>query len=466
MKKPHVVIMLAEQHRGDALSCAGHSIVKTPSLDRLAAGGARFSNAYTTSPVCMPARSSLQSGLYPHNLGQWANHDRLEPRFDNMANVLSGLGYHTAYLGKSHLYVQRVGGHMREHEPFMHELGWKDVRETTGPGGTVETESIVTDRWKELGVLETHREDYHKRKEGGTYRSTWPSPLPEGEHLDDFIGRMAVEYIEKYDRDEPLLAVVGFGAVHEPWDPPEKWAAMYDPADMDEPAPRTNPGEWVPEKAAEHHRTLQAGRDDIGPEQVANLRAAYYAKVSHMDHWVGRITDALEARGMLEDTLVVYLADHGEMLGDKGRVSKSVYYEPAVRVPLIVRYPRAGGAGQVCDRPTSIVDVFPTLVDAAGGDAEHAGFGRFLLPLLEDPAADHHDAVFGEYRTRTMIRDRRYKMVVDDTGTVLKLYDLREDPGEELNLVGKLGAETEIRRLRDRLLTWFLATQVRPVRSK
>ena len=115
MQKPNILIFLGEQHRADCLSCAGHSIVRTPHLDALAAGGVRFSCAYTTSPVCMPARSTIQSGLYPHNLRQWSNHDCLDPCFDNMARNLKALGYRTAYIGKSHLYVARMGGHLEEH---------------------------------------------------------------------------------------------------------------------------------------------------------------------------------------------------------------------------------------------------------------------------------------------------------------------------------------------------------------
>ena len=165
MKRPNIVVLLAEQHRNDCLSCAGHPIVKTPNLDRLAADGTRFTQAHTTSPVCMPARSSLQSGVYCHNHGQWSNYSELNPDFDTMAKNLKAEGYRTCYVGKSHLYSAKVGEHLDDYKPFMEKLGWMDIMETTGPGGTQNTYSMVTDRWKELGVFDMHCEDYRKRSE-------------------------------------------------------------------------------------------------------------------------------------------------------------------------------------------------------------------------------------------------------------------------------------------------------------
>jgi len=443
------------------MSCAGHPIVRTPNMDRLAAEGTRFANVSTTCPICMPARSSFLSGLYSHNHGQWGNYGHLPAGTDTFALRLQESGYHTCHVGKSHYYVHLRQDHLDNHKSFLAALGWSETYETTGPWATQHTDSIVTDHWKSIGCLDTFRDDYARRREVGWKDATWPSPMPEGETLDDFVGRRAVEYIEGYRGEDPLLMFVGFAGPHEPWDPPADWAAEYNPADMDEPLPITQGPEWLPPEAREHHCKLQNLDSCPTPEQAAAIRALYYAKISHIDSWVGKIRQSLEDRGMLDNTIIILWSDHGEMLCDKGRFAKSVFYEQSLKVPLIIRPPKAAHAGATCDAPVSLVDMFPTIVELAGAEPKPEAFGKSLAGLLRDPETVHHDAVFSEYMDRTMVFDGRYKMVVDAKGQALKLYDLDEDPDESLNLVGREGTDDTIARLRDRLLRWQLATQVR-----
>jgi choline-sulfatase len=462
---PNFLVIMAEQHRADCLSCAGHSTVQTPNLDRLASEGTRFTRAYTSSPVCIPARGSLFTGLDCHSLGQWSNYGRLNPVFDNFPRRLRDMGRRTACIGNVGLYVNWSGKRISDDEPYMKSLGWTDVLETPPPGTVLTVESYVTDRWRELGCLESLEADLRRRRENGKghYKSIWAGVLPAGEAYDDIVGRTAVEYLNRQERGKPFAAYVGFGAAHEPWDPPAEWLAKYDPQKMPPPKlqPSPEPPAWLPEKAAEHHRELH-GPCPLSLAEIARLRAAYFAKISLLDHWVGRFLEALRERGLADDTMVVFCADHGEMLGDRGRIAKSVFYETATRIPLIVRAPGTAGVGRVCDRLTSLTDIFPTLVNAAGGDPTRAGFGRSLLPLLNDPQAPHHDAIFCEHRLRTMVRDERYKLAVGDDGETLKLFDLKEDPEELVNLVGKSGMEGIEAALRDRILRRLLKAQVRP----
>ena len=359
MDRPHIVIIMPDQHRADCLSIASHPVVRTPNIDRLAAEGMRFAKAYTTSPVCMPARSSFLSGLYCHNHGQWENVGHLDPGTDTYLHHVKDVGYHACHVGKSHLHPHVGGRHLDEAKPFMRQLGWDDIYEVTGPRATVRTDSIMSDHRREIGCLDTYREDYRRRFEAGPTAATWPSPMPEGETLDDFVGRKAVEYISGYDWGKPLLLFVGFGGPHEPWDPPEKWAGRYDPSDMDPPKPWTEPAPWVPEAAAAHQRALQNDNNRITPEINGRIRALYYAKISHIDWWVGRILDALRDSGQLQKSAIIYWSDHGEMLCDKGRLYKSVFYEESVRVPLIVRLPGRSNAGVVSEALVSQIDVLP-----------------------------------------------------------------------------------------------------------
>jgi len=292
--------------------------------------------------------------------------------------------------------------------------------------------------------------------------------MPEEEHLDAFIGRLTVEYLSNYNRREPFLVFVGFGGPHPPFDPPPSWAEKYDPKEiekLDLAKPVTKPGPWVPSLAAEHQRKLQNDSLKITPEINARMRALYYAKISHIDWWVGKILDTLEERGMLDNTAIVFCSDHGEMLGDKGRLGKGVFYEESVHIPLIIRPVEADSRGTVCDKLVSLIDIYPTILDLAGCKSVWRGFGKSLLPLINEPEAPHHDAVFSEIESfsirRTMIINERFKMVIDNAGTVLKLYDLKEDPEENVNLVGKTDTEKIVSKLKHRTLTWILETQTR-----
>lgn len=457
--RPNILIIMPDQLRADCLSCAGHPVVQTPNLDRLAAEGVRFPQTYTTSPICMPARSSFLSGLFCHNHGQWSNYGSLPPTADTYAQRLRTAGYRTCHIGKSHLYEHGGGRHLRDHEPFMHALGWDDLFETTGPHATRNTDSIMTDHWQKIGCLQTFRDDYAKRDRHGFLTATWPSPMPPGETMDDFVGRTACDYLAGYQRPEPWVTFVGFGGPHEPWDPPADWAARYEGRAMNAPLPVTPPETWLTPAAAAHRANLARGEHALAPEQVAHIRALYYGKISHIDWWIGRLLDTLDQRGLAQNTLVILWSDHGEMLGDRNLYHKSIFYEQAARVPLILRLPDRAGAGTQRQQLVSLVDLFPTMLEAAGCPPRKQEFGRSLLPVVANPSASHHDAVFSEIHGRTMVRDGRYKQVVDRTGDVLKLYDLASDPAENCNLVGKPEAEATVQRLQQRLLRWHLETR-------
>jgi len=458
MKRPNILILMPDQMRADCLSCAGHPVIQTPNFDRIAAEGVRFPLTYTTCPVCMPARSSFLSGLFCHNHGQWANYGRLPATADTYARRLKAAGYHTCHIGKSHLYPHRRGHHLREDEPFMHALGWEDVLETTGPHATCMTKSILTDHWERLGLYETFLNDYIRRGKEGGVAAVWPSPLPPGETLDDFVGRTACEYLESYSRSEPWLVFVGFGGPHEPWDPPAEWAALYEGKEMNPPQPPPKDEPWLSPEAAAHRAEIARRERPLPDETVAKIRALYYAKISHIDDWVGRILGVIERRGWWDNTAVVVWSDHGEMLGDRNLYRKTLFYDASARVPLVLRLPDRRGAGSVRTHLVSLVDLVPTLLEIGGAELRKREFGKSLLPLVTNPHANHHDAVFSEIHFRTMIRDERYKMVVNERGAVLKLYDMVKDPGETRNLAGCNRTGAVIRRLRERLLQWHLAT--------
>ncbi len=449
-----ILVLMTDQHRADWIGAYGADWVRTPTLDSLASEGVRFTNCFTPCPICMPARTSFLTGMYPHNFGMWDNTGRLKETGDTYLHPLREAGYRTCHVGKSHLHPHGHGRDLRDAEPYMHALGWDDVLECTGPLSTQTTFSILTDWMKAEGIYQTFLDDYRKRAEHKG-PALWPSPLPDGKHADDFMANTAVEYIEGSDRSQPLFLFVGLGGPHNPFDPPERFDT-YDPAKMPPRLPSDPAPEWLTGAALEHHHRMMGHNTDVTPEQWARMRSLYAGRVEQVDHLMGRVLEAwYGARG--RDTWVVFWSDHGEMLGDKSRCAKCVFYDASARVPAIIR-PPSGGEPQVCGGLTSLVDLTASVLDAAGAKPGPNMSGHSLLGALTDPGAVGRRAVISEIHDRTMIYDGRWKMVINRANDVLKLFDRDSDPHETLNLAGKPGTEDEAERLRGELLSCLLET--------
>jgi arylsulfatase A-like enzyme len=452
---------MPDQMRADCMSAAGHPQIRTPCMDRLANEGVRFTRAHTVSPLCMPARASFVSGLYPHNHGMWDNRGQLPANDETFFHHLQRAGYYTGHIGKSH-YHPHGGKHLRESEDYMRARGLDYVHETTGPWATLTTDSYLTDYWQTLGLVEVFREDYRERQRSGGL-VVRPSPLPVEAFPDSYVGRRAVEFIDSYQRAEPIALFVGFGGPHEPWDAPGEYATMYDPSETPPPIAPEEAGQGLPDRVREQAR--RGLQPDMGAAEVAAIRANYGGKISLVDRWVGEITAALERRRWLDDAAIVLWSDHGEMAGDHGRLHKSVFYNSAVNVPLFARWPGRIPPGRTCDALVENIDVFPTLLEALGLEPSRRCLGRSLWPLLEDSHRAHRDAVFSEVATQgvygTMIRTPRYKYATDHTGAGYQLFDLDADPDERRNLAGHPDFAAVEDELRDRLLRFHLEAQVR-----
>lgn len=468
--RPHLLVIMTDQQRGDALGCAGHPVLKTPYLDAIAARGVRFANAFTVSPLCMPARASFLSGAYPHNHGLWTNRsapgNELPAADETVFQVLRRSGYSTGHIGKGHYYAWPLVGHLQEREDYVRDLGFDYVHETTGPHFAKNIRSLMTDHWERLGIYETFKAGYGVAGGPGSgaapggRRRPWevtPNPLSVEEHLDSYVGRIAKEFVEGYQGSQPFALFVGFGGPHDPWDAPGEYATLYDPAQMPPPIPAAEPASWVPEAAAAR---MRAGRiEGLGVPQAQQVRANYFGKITLIDHWIGQIMAALERRGWTEDTLVVFLSDHGEMAGDHQRLHKVVFYESSIRVPLLVSWPGHTAAGTVAGGLAESVDVVPTLLEAAGSPPMSRALGESLWPALRTPSARVRDDVLSEVRSdqgddrnTLMLRTERYKYAMAQDGEGYLLHDLGDDPHEQVNLIGHPSHRALEADLRDALL--------------
>jgi len=455
-RSPNILILMPDQQRADCMSCAGHPQIRTPNMDRLAAEGMRFTHACTVSPLCMPARASFISGVYVHNHDMWANRGELFPEEESLFRRLQHCGYTTGHIGKSH-YYEHHAFHMREREPYMRARGFDYLHETTGPWATMRTDSYMTDLWREKGLLQAFRDDYQRRREHAPNIAVWPSPLPTELFMDSYIGGQAVRFIDEYGGDQPFALFVGFGGPHEPWDAPGEYATMYDPAGAPPRVEPADPGDWVGGPAAEWQRS---GRQTAMTEDdIRRLRANYYGKITLIDHWFGEIFAACERKGIMNDLLVVFWSDHGEMAGDHGLLHKSRFFESALRIPLIVRWPGQIAAGQTSSTLAETVDIMPTILEAVGAEVPESCLGKSLWPALRDPSMKIRDATFSEVerggRRNLMVRTERCKYAVHDDGEGYMLYDLAEDPDERNNLIGHPEAREVEVEMRDRLLRFL-----------
>ena len=459
-----ILVLMTDQHRADWIGAYGAEWVRTPNLDRLASEGAIFTRCMSTSPICMPARVSFLTGMYPHNFGMWHNVGRLQDVGETYLHPLKSAGYRTAHVGKSHLSPHGGGKDLRDEEPYMRALGWDDVLETTGPLSTQNTKSILTDWMETNGIYQTFLHDYRKRREVGWNKALWPSPLPDGKHADDFICRTALDYITRSDRSQPLYLFVGFGGPHNPWDPPQRFDT-YRPENMPTPLPRDPAPEWLTGPALVHHEKMMSHNRDITPEQWARVRSLYSARVEHLDCCMGKVLDAWRAaRG--DDAWILFWSDHGEMLGDKGRCSKEVFYDASVRVPAILRPPGGSPKSVACDGLVSLTDLTATLLDIAGCDPISPNvFGRSLKPVFESPDEIGSPVVLSEVGDRTMLYDGRWKLVVNAQNEVLQLFDTVDDPIESVNLAGRADMAEVTEHLRGELLSFLLRTADRQFRE-
>ncbi|TLS49113.1 hypothetical protein FE782_27105 [Paenibacillus antri] len=435
MMKPNILFVMTDQLRADALGKTG-GWVRTPNLDRLAAEGMLFGGCVTNAPVCIPARVSLATGLYPHQTGVWGNMEYdLPVRSDTWMQAIRNQGYRTSIIGKTHLH--RHKGDLRDRESFMHAYGFDDVNEIGGPRASMHVGSQMTDEWKKAGQWDRYIQDYEERFADKPYTAK-PSVLPLELYADVYVGTKAKEYLRDYAHDQPWFCMVSFGGPHEPWDTPEPYASLYDPSEMPLPIPRTEAEGARPNGYLDFLFKDPAHSPAATPEEIAAMRANYAGNVTLIDEQIGGILEVLEARGVLDRTVILFTSDHGEMNGDHGLIYKESFLNSAVRVPLLIWTPhirKSRHAGTVYPGLVELIDVGPTLCELAGTALHYPQCGKSLVPVLEAPESTHREDALVEIHGEAMLQTSEWKLAVNAEGAPYLLFSLQEDPTEQRNLV-------------------------------
>jgi arylsulfatase A-like enzyme len=485
--RPNIVFILTDQQRCDSFAAAGAGYMRTPAIDSIARDGVLYERAYTTNPVCSPARASLVTGRYPHAHRVRCNGIPLSDREVTLPAVLGEQGYRTAAVGKVHLTPTGSSGYPESrtswddpamtawHGPYF---GFQHVELTQGhnyPGA--HHRAWVRERFP--GVYERYGRDNAREVRPGF--QSWVSSAPVEAHSSEFVGSRAVAFLERQAKartsgeNAPFFLWAGFPDPHHPFDPPEPYASMYDPAEMPTADRVTEELDAMPPHYRDHCvnglPNVKNGPPRIparmSDEGTVSMRALAAGMISLVDRNVGRILNAIRELGFEEDTVVVFTSDHGELLGDHRLYFKGPYfYEQSVRVPCLVKYPRCAAAGVRTQALWSHADLTPTLLDFAGIAAPLGVQGVSQAPVLRGEAETAREWALVEYNADEfpdlnqkclVTRDR--KLTYYGGQPYGELFDFTADPGEHRNVYDDPAYVSERHELTGTLLDVLVETE-------
>lgn len=449
-KRPNLLVIYTDEHNIRTLGCYRETMtaedgfiwgpdanVDTPHLDRLAHEGALATHCYATTPVCTPSRAAFMTGRYPQNTGAPANHMPMDDDMITFAQVLQAQGYATGYAGKWHLDGEARPGWAPERQ-----FGFADNRYMINRG-----------HWKKLEDTPDGPRVAARDADGNPV--TWLQDADEESFTTDFLTTKAIDFIDAH-RDAPFCYVLSIPDPHTPNTVRPPYDTMFDPARVSKPpsafkTPEQTP-RWGPPNLEER------GRDYIP------YMTQYFGMVKCIDDNVGRILKKLEELNLMDDTIIVFKSDHGELAGEHGRYDKGVPFEASARVPFIVRYPKRIPAGTRVESALGMVDVMPTLLSLMDVAIPDTVEGRDVSPRFIDGAVPGEDEDITFLRALPLGPQRdvhrwlgaatsRYKLIVSPLDTPW-FFDLVNDPHELNNLFHHSEHRDRIRRFAAALLEY------------
>jgi arylsulfatase A-like enzyme len=433
-RPPNILWYCTDQQRYDTIGELGNPHVHTPRLDQLVAEGTAFTHAFCQCPICTPSRASFLTGKYPSTVHINTNGNTAFPAQERLVTRrLADVGYDCGLTGKLHL-----AGAANGREPRIDD-GYRFFRYSHGPRDNWPRGHDYADWLRRQGHDPSRVLTVQNNLFGGLMEPTPDQDnVPPHLHQTTWCSEQAIEFIGE-QRDQPWLISVNPYDPHPPYNPPWEFYRRFDPEQL--PGPHFQASDLA-------HQTALAAVDFQSkpqpPEAIAakKIQAAYYAMIEQSDEQFGRILDALDRSGQRDNTVIVFMSDHGEALGDHGLTQKGCrFFDGLVRVPLIISWPGRLLAGLRSDALVELIDVAPTLLQLAGLPIPDDMQGRSLLPILTGQASPHRhrDFVRSEYYDAvdlpnhsfaTMYRDQRWKLVVYHGTGLGELYDLENDPFE------------------------------------
>lgn len=458
--KPDIVMIVTDQQRYDTIHALGASHMDTPNLDRLVERGVTFSNCHVTAPSCVPSRASLFSGYYPHTNGVLANG---QPWDRTWVSELQDAGYQTVNVGKMHTI------------PYLAPAGFDERYVVENKDRYMEGRYFF-DEWDKAlaaqGLVKQQREQYRKLADYKDRLGAFTWDLAPQMQSDNFVGGMTRWWLETKPVDKPLFMVVGFPGPHPPYDPTPDYAEKYMARDVPLPVVTDEEMEGLPPPLVEkREHDVEVDHDSVSwklnptHDELHRMRAYYYANVEMIDREVGDILDALEERGKLDNTIIIFTSDHGDCLGDHGLSQKWSAYEEVTRVPLIISAPERFKGGREMKELVQLFDLGPTILEWAGVTPDSSFEAQSLNPALEGNEFPGRSHVYCEQGGDvnltgtsffTMVRSHTHKLVHFQGQDFGQLFDLNADPGELVNLWDAEEAAEIKQSLLNNMLNWHI----------
>jgi len=427
MTHPNVLLIVTDHWPAALLGAAGHPAVHTPVLDQLCRNGVRFTSCYSETPVCLPARRTLMTGCTPRQHGDrtFQPYRPMEPHLPTMAQCFRDAGYQAYAVGKTHTYPQR------------HRIGFDDIQ-LDDEGRTLYG---VTDDYEIfLGDQGHVGQQFGHGMSNNAYQAT-PWHLPERVHATNWATDTMARYVRRRDPNRPAFWYLGYRHPHPPLVPPQRFLDHYADIEIDMPFA----GDWSEGDLPYNLQGVQA-RSVYSKREIHSARRAFYALCTHIDQQVGTLIGTIREEGILDETIIMFTSDHGDMLGNHGMWAKQTFYEGSSNVPMVL----VGEAGDdrlpfgtTDDRLTGLQDVMPTLLGLAGIESPDHCDGRSML-------GERRAHIYGEFgeesHSSRMIRDDRHKLIWYPCGNHVQLFDLEDDPHEMTDLgADPAHAETVVR---------------------
>jgi choline-sulfatase len=426
--RPNVLLILCDQQRHDWLGYRGADWLRTPNLDALAERSMVFTQAICTSPVCAPARIGLASGIRPHRLGSLHNHSFLPLSRQTYYAQLRDRGFHVGCCGKLDLAKPDGYNGLAGDRPWAYAWGFTRPHECEGKmhAGRGNPPNGPYTHWlreQDPKMHEAFCADYRNRA-GGAVKVLAPSVVPAELFEDVYIGQTSCRMIRELPDDFPWHFFVSFVGPHNPFDPPAEYYEHFRDAEMPAAVPYEPEG-----KPPLYRQDPQRLADE---EQIRLARRLYAGYIECIDEQIGRILQTVEDRGQADNTYVLFAADHGEMLGDHGRWTKSCQYEASLRVPMLAAGPDIQ-PGQ-SDALVELSDLNPTICELAGVEPVAEIDARSFVNVLGGRTESHRQWTMATHYRTGCVRTRQYKAIINESG-LHELYDLQADPDERSNII-------------------------------
>lgn len=431
-RRPNILVIYTDQQRWDTLSCNGQQAVRTPNIDALAAMGARLDQCYVQNPVCAPSRASFLSGQYCSSLRIGTNGVQFPQAVCTLPGILRSYGYTTAQIGKLHFEPHARRDHrnpalrygfdimIQSDEPGCYDDAYTKWVERVAPEQLDRVRTMLPPAavlWGKKGYSDVPRNTHEPYCFEADASLTHTA----------FVTAQTCDFIRRQNRNTPYFAVAGYYAPHPPLNPPREYVSRVDRSKI-----------RLPVVGAEEN--ISPMLKDMTDEAWRDVICAYLAMVAQVDDGVGELLNCIRQRNEMDNTIIVFTSDHGEFLGDHGRIQKWMPgHDCITHVPCLISYPPMIPAGRVCGALTEAIDIAPTLLDYCGVQTPAFMQGRSLENLLAGTTDEHKEAVlteyFGEHGDRqTTVRTRRYKYYCPEQGQEI-LFDLEKDPDETHNCI-------------------------------